>query len=99
LVGKTRDILKKFETTHKFDTPVALVTGGVYTKTRNPMYLGMSLFLLGFAICFGNLFGLLTPVIFILIVNFKFIPFEEKMMEEKFGQEYINYKRNVGRWF
>ncbi len=98
IAGKTRDILAKHKTTHKFDDPVHLVTEGVFSRTRNPMYSGMILFLLGFSLIFGNIFGMLTPFIFASIVNFIFIPIEEKKLEYLFGNAYFEYKNKVGRW-
>ena len=82
-----------------FDEPTLLVTEGVYKYTRNPMYLGFVVSLLGFAILTGaaNSSFLLT-VIFVLVTDRWYIKFEEQMMRDKFGQDYEDYCRKVRRW-
>ncbi|MEO0327865.1 MAG: isoprenylcysteine carboxylmethyltransferase family protein [Pseudomonadota bacterium] len=76
----------------------ALVTEGVYSISRNPMYLGLLFILTGIAIWAGNLLGLLTiPVFVFLITKFQIIP-EEEILLEKFGEVYGNYLMKVRRW-
>lgn len=98
LMGNTRDLFKKYNTTLDFEKSSHLVTEGVFSKTRNPMYIGMFLLLLGVAICFRNIFSFLVPFGFLLIIRLLFIPKEEKLMVSAFGQEYLEYKKKVGRW-
>ncbi|MEZ9997536.1 isoprenylcysteine carboxylmethyltransferase family protein [Vibrio lentus] len=83
-----------------FDEPTLLVTEGVYKYTRNPMYLGFVVSLLGFAILTGaaNSSFLLTAI-FVLVTDRWYIKFEEQMMRDKFGQDYEDYCRKVRRWF
>ena len=78
--------------------PTFVVAEGPYKFTRNPMYLGVTIGLFGAAIYIGNLLSLLSPLIFFLIMNFKFVPFEEKLMEQIFGKQYLDYKIKVRRW-
>jgi len=78
--------------------PTFVVAEGPYTFTRNPMYLGVTIALLGAAIYFGNILSFLSPLIFFLIMNFYFVPLEEKLMEGLFGNKYLNYKKKVRRW-
>ena len=92
------ELLKKYETPHSFEKSVVLVNEGIFKKTRNPMYIGMFLLLLGSASCFGNLISILIPFLFLVIVRIIFIPFEEKMLEEIFGKQYQEYKKQVRRW-
>ena len=81
-----------------FSEATALVTDGLYRFTRNPMYLGMVLFLLGVAILLGSL-GALAPVIaYIWIIDRQFIRNEELFLQEIFGEEYLAYMRRVRRW-
>lgn len=77
----------------------ALVTDGVYRWTRNPMYLGMTLIYLGFAIYMDSLITLLliVPVTFWITRNV--IEKEEAFMTARFGTEYMAYRERVGRWF
>ena len=78
--------------------PEFIVIEGVYKFTRNPMYLGVTTALFGFAMYFGNMLSFLSPIIFFLIMNYYFVPFEEKLMEDIFGKKYLDYKKKVRRW-
>lgn len=75
-----------------------LVTRGPYRISRNPMYLGMVLILLGTAVYFGTLPVFLAAIAQFLVLNFVFIPFEEEKMARQFGEQYAAYKRAVRRW-
>ncbi len=92
------DLFSKYQTTQTFDKSTSLVTEGIYRYTRNPMYLGMALLLLGLSLCFRNVIGLIVPVLFFLIIDLVFIPFEEKKMEITFGESYLAYKDKVRKW-
>lgn len=81
-----------------FEPSTALVTGGLYRHTRNPMYLGMISVLIGSALLFGSLGAWLPVPVFILIIRNNFILGEERFLEEIFGGQYIDYKNKVGRW-
>lgn len=75
-----------------------LVVNGIYTRTRNPMYLGMVLFLLGIECIFANAWLLLGPVVFALYIQrFQITP-EERVMRGKFGAAYEAYQKRVRRW-
>ena len=75
-----------------------LVTSGVYKISRNPMYLGLLLVLISWGIYLGHFIALLMPVMFVLyITKFQIIP-EEKIMQEKFGESFQDYKFVVRRW-
>lgn len=75
-----------------------LVTTGTYRFTRNPMYLGLLLLLIGFACLKGSIITfLLIPIFVILLTKQQIIP-EETILEEKFGQQYLDYKKSVRRW-
>ncbi len=81
-----------------FETTTTLVTHGLYRFTRNPMYLGMVLVLLGTGFLLGSLTPLLVIPIFMWLINSVFIKAEEDVLEELFGDEYLEYKKKVGRW-
>ena len=78
--------------------PTFVVIEGPYNFTRNPMYLGVSTALLGAAIYFGNLLSFLAPIIFFMVMNYYYVPFEEKLLENLFGKKYLSYKKQVRRW-
>jgi len=75
-----------------------IVVSGAYRFTRNPMYLGMLVFCLGFAIILSDAWiVILTPVCGWLIYQLA-IRQEEAYLEEKFGDAYRAYKTSVRRW-
>jgi len=76
----------------------ALVTTGIYTLTRNPMYLGMVTLLTAWAVYLGALWPFVGPVLFILYINRFQIGPEEKIMHSKFGKEFTDYVARVRRW-
>ena len=90
---------KKGTPKHPFQKPKALVTDGPFKFTRNPMYLGLSLISLGIAFLSGSFYLFFVPIAFFLTINFAFIPREEKILEELFGEEFLDYKKQVRRWF
>ena len=81
-----------------FDPATALVTGGLYRYTRNPMYLGMVLLLVGVAIALGSPGAWLPIPVFVWIIHARFIVGEERFLEQTFGESYVAYKRGVRRW-
>lgn len=90
---------KKHGTTVKpFEESSTLVTAGVFRFSRNPMYFGMLLILIGIALFMGSLAPFLVIVAFGILMEMVFIKTEEKMLEEKFGGSWIAYKKQVRRW-
>ena len=77
----------------------ALVVGGVYRYSRNPMYLGFLLGLVAWGLWLANLPALAGgPLLLVLWLDrFQIIP-EERVLESKFGDDYRAYKRQVRRW-
>ncbi len=76
----------------------SIVIGGIYTHTRNPMYLGLVLILSATSIYFAALFGFFVVAAFILYMNAFQIKPEEEALEKQFGEEYLSYKTSVRRW-
>lgn len=76
----------------------ALVTGGVFRFSRNPMYVGLLLGLLGWAIYLGSPVSLAGLVVFILYINRFQIEPEERAMTQRFGAEFEAYRARVRRW-
>jgi protein-S-isoprenylcysteine O-methyltransferase Ste14 len=97
-MGITRLLFRKHQTTLFIEKSSCMITEGVFGKTRNPMYIGMFMILLGFSVCSMNLLSMAVPFVFISVMQIMFIPVEEKLMLKTFGQDYINYKKKVRRW-
>lgn len=76
----------------------ALTTQGIYRFSRNPMYLGLASLLSAWAFWLGNAFALLVVWGFIAyITRFQIEP-EERILEQKFGESYRQYKQHTPRW-
>ena len=92
-------LLKKQSTTVKpNEIPTTLIQTGAFRISRNPMYLGMTLLLIGAGFILGSITSFAGTVFFIVSMELKFIPMEEKLMQEQFGKEFDNYKKKVNRW-
>ena len=90
---------KTHETTVKpFQHSSALVTAFPFSISRNPMYLGLSLLLLGIALLLGTVAALAPVVVFPYVMDRIFIRTEEKMLAETFGEEWEEYRARVRRW-
>jgi protein-S-isoprenylcysteine O-methyltransferase Ste14 len=98
LISLARNELERYDTPHNFSPSTILVKSGAFNFSRNPMYLGMTLVLVGTAILIQNPFSLLAPIFFFLVIELKFIPFEEGKMAEEIGEPYLQYKQSVRRW-
>jgi len=84
---------------HNISNASTLVTEGVYRLTRNPMYLGLLSLAIGWGLWRGTILGsILGGLTFVACVTgFQIIP-EERVLEENFGDEYVEYKARTRRW-
>jgi protein-S-isoprenylcysteine O-methyltransferase Ste14 len=80
------------------DLPIHLHQQGPFQFSRNPMYLGISIGLLGIAIVLGSLSAFIFPIAFFAIMDLIFIPHEERALQSVFGNEYQRYKAKIHRW-
>ncbi len=93
------ELFVKNETTvSPYGSPTSLVTSGPFRISRNPMYLGMAAILLGIAVFLGTLVTFAFPVIFIMIIQTRLIPEEERKLENIFGEQYRDYIMKVRKW-
>ena len=76
----------------------ALVTTGVYQVTRNPMYLGLLLWLLALAAYLWSWLLLAGPFIFVIYMTRLQIQPEERILQSCFGERYSAYAAKVRRW-
>ena len=75
-----------------------LVTTGIYRFTRNPIYLGFLLMVIGLPLNSGLYWGIVMAPFYVLLMNRLIIEHEEKYLEKKFGKNYTVYKSRVRRW-
>jgi protein-S-isoprenylcysteine O-methyltransferase Ste14 len=76
----------------------ALVTGGPYRFTRNPIYIGLSLIHLGIAALAGSLWIALMLLPVLAVLHFGIVLREERYLERMFGEDYRAYRSRVRRW-
>jgi protein-S-isoprenylcysteine O-methyltransferase Ste14 len=82
----------------RVDRVSALVTSGVFRRTRNPMYVGFATMLVGWAAFLAVPWLLLGPAFFVMFTTrFQVVP-EERAMRARFGDAYAAYVRRVPRW-
>jgi len=90
---------KRAGTTIKpFEDSSALVTDGPFAFSRNPIYLGAAVGLLGIFVVLGSLSPLAVIPAFVYIIRTRFIAVEERMLEDAFGDDYRDYMKRVRRW-
>lgn len=76
----------------------SLVSSGIYGVSRNPMYVGLALLLVAWAVYLSSLWSLVGVVGFILYVNrFQITP-EERTLTTLFGEQFLSYQATVRRW-
>jgi protein-S-isoprenylcysteine O-methyltransferase Ste14 len=76
----------------------SIVTTGVYRLSRNPMYLGMAVALLGVAAWWSSLVGYVLVSLFCFYMSELQIKPEERALRERFGHEFLAYAKRVRRW-
>ncbi len=82
-----------------FDEPDVLVKNGLFRYSRNPMYLGFVIATFGCAVLLqGGIISFILALVFALITDRWYIRFEEREMTKKFGDDYIDYCKEVRRW-
>ncbi len=82
----------------KPESATSLVTSGVYQITRNPMYVGLAMFLCAWAVYLESFWVVCLIVLYILYIHRFQIRPEEKALENIFGQEFANYKSQARPW-
>ena len=75
-----------------------LVTGGIFGRLRNPMYVGLTLLLSGLSIVLASDWMLVMTIVFMPVIHFGVVKREERYLEAKFGDAYRAYKASVPRY-
>ncbi len=98
VVSCDRIFRQKGTTIKPFEESSSLVQEGLFHYSRNPIYLGMVVFLFGLWFFLGSLTPVAVIPLFIWLIQEKFIKEEEQMLSDKFGEEYQQYETKVRRW-
>lgn len=105
-LGSAALALWAFRTFHRAQTTVrpdrsasALITGGPFQFTRNPLYLSLSLLQAGLALVANALWPGLMLVPVLLVIRYYVIAREERFLLARFGRDYQAYRQAVRRWF
>lgn len=99
LVFVASRLFSKFNTPIKpFEETTHLITTGIYKRTRNPVYIGMILILIGTGFYLCALSPFMVVPVFIFFIRKDFVVKEEELLSQTFGEEYEEYKANVSRW-
>lgn len=77
----------------------SLVTGGIFSVSRNPAFLGFDLVYLGVLLMFFSWGLLLLSALMILLLHLQIVNAEEEFLLDAFGEEYLAYKKRVNRYF
>lgn len=81
-----------------FEQSTALIAEGPYRYSRNPLYISMTLILVGLWILLGSLSPVVVVPLFVWWISSRFIANEERHLEAQFGRTYLEYKTKVRRW-
>ena len=76
----------------------SLLTSDIYGWTRNPMYLGIVMMLLGVAVYTGGILHYAAALAFFAIIDHSFCPYEEQKLRRDFPGKFDSYTRSVRRW-
>lgn len=79
-------------------TPTALVTTGIFSHSRNPIYLSDVFILLAAILWFNAVAALILIPIFVRVLTKRFIAGEEKNLEQEFGEEFVAWTNSTRRW-
>ena len=91
--------LRRHETTIvPHENADALVTSGVYARSRNPIYLADVIVLVGLALIWGSTFGLVLAPVLAFVLERRFILPEEARLAAKFGADFDAYRQTARRW-
>ena len=95
----TDRLFKENNTTVKpYLEPTSLITSGPFSLSRHPMYLGMASVLLGVAVNHGTIITFVFPLLFVVLMEALFLPFEEETLIRIYGVDYRDYQSKVRRW-
>jgi protein-S-isoprenylcysteine O-methyltransferase Ste14 len=97
-IGAFIEFMKARTTLDPHGAAKQLVTSGIYRFTRNPIYLGFLLVVVGLPLYFGLYWGIVLAPLYVFLMNRLIIRHEEAYLGRKFGKTYTDYTSQVRRW-
>ncbi len=85
-------------TTNRNETSLRLITWGPYRFSRNPVYIGFFLVIIGLSVIFTLVWSIICQLFVFIYLNWVVIPFEETRLLRTFGEVYEQYRKAVRRW-
>lgn len=98
IVAAALEFLRHRTTIIPHQTPMRIIENGVFGISRNPIYLGDAMILLGLILRWGAWPSLILVPLFVWWIERHFVGPEEDRMRQKFGGDFLRYERNVRRW-
>jgi protein-S-isoprenylcysteine O-methyltransferase Ste14 len=96
--GGLRELIRAKTSADPHSPTTAVVTSGIYRLTRNPIYIGYMLLVMGMPLIFENIWGIILSPIMLTLFNRLIVLYEEAYLVRKFGKVYLDYKLKVRRW-
>ena len=91
-------LIKGHGTPTPIDHPKQLIVTGFYRYSRNPMYIGVVLILLGYSMWFLSLRLIAYTGAIFFVIHMFIVLYEEPLLKQRFGESYIKYCQQVPRW-
>jgi protein-S-isoprenylcysteine O-methyltransferase Ste14 len=98
MIGGRRTFVRAGTNVNPRQPSLKIVSQGIYSHLRNPMYVGGMIGLLGIVLAFGLEWTFVLLVIGSLVLHFGVVLREERYLERKFGEDYRRYKASVPRY-
>ncbi len=99
LVAAIRLFFRRGEDPAPWTPTGAIVDTGLYARTRNPMYLAMTIIAVGLSLLLQSWLSLALTVVAVIVIRTQVIAREERYLRATFGEAYEAYCRRVRRWF
>lgn len=96
-VGAVKNMKDNWRVKDKVDSDVNLVVDGMFGYTRNPAYVGIDFLVVGMTLNAPNICNIVLSILLIILFHIKIIT-EERSLKDRFGEEYIDYKKKVHRY-
>jgi protein-S-isoprenylcysteine O-methyltransferase Ste14 len=98
LFGAIRQLIRHKTHPSPYKPTAAVVVGGVYRFTRNPIYIAFLLIVVAFAVAANSAWFFVSAITLFVLLHFGVVKREEGYLSGKFGSAYDDYRRRVRRW-